>query len=85
MAAVTSRENALWTGFGLIRVHFKLDTARLDYEQSLLVHRAKHRRHANNHTGDWRHEMGEAPRFSCLAAPRLRTPKSEEEERLFAV
>ena len=29
MAAVTSRENALRTGFGFIQVQFKLDTARL--------------------------------------------------------
>ena len=37
VAAVTSRENALRTGFGFIQVQFKLDTTRLDYEQSLLI------------------------------------------------
>ena len=37
MAAVTSRENALRTGFSFIQVQFKLDTARLDYEQSLYI------------------------------------------------
>ena len=74
MAAMTSHENGLSTGFGFIQVQFKLDTATLDYEQSLLflVHPAKCTKHANDHACDWRCEMAETPRFLRLAAPSLR-------------
>ena len=37
MAAMTSHENGLSTSFGFIQVQFKLDTATLDYEQSLFI------------------------------------------------
>ena len=37
MAAMTSRENGLRTGFGFILVQFKLNKARLAYEQSLFI------------------------------------------------
>ena len=74
MAAMTSHENSLSTGFGFIQVQFKLDTATLDYEQSLLIlsPSSKMQGQANDHACDWRCEMAETPRFLCLVAPRLR-------------
>ena len=71
---MTSHENGLSTGFGFIQVQFKLDTATLDYEQSLFIlsPSSKMQGHANDHACDRRCEMAETPRFLCLAAPRLR-------------
>ena len=61
-------------GFGFIQVQFKLDTATLDYEQSLFIlsPSSKMQGQANDHACDWRCEMAETPRFLCLVAPCLR-------------
>ena len=61
-------------GFGFIQVQFKLDTATLDYEQSLFIlsPSSKMQGQANDHACDWRCEMAETPRFLCLVTPRLR-------------
>ena len=54
MAAMTSQENGLSTGFGFIQVQFKLDTATLDYEQSLFIlsPSSKMQGQANDHACD---------------------------------
>ena len=54
MAAMTSHENGLSTSFGFIQVQFKLDTATLDYEQSLFIlsPSSKMQGHANDHACD---------------------------------